>query len=260
MSEIIKYRQTKVSPYDIQNLPLKDFTADVNKVKLFTEEDSRRLKDEASHFVSESEVQAAKILKDAEEEARTLIVLAEKKVEDFRKEGLRQGYEEGLKKAEAEMEEKYSKLFQAEAEQLRVFLEALKNSYKDVIKTAESPLVKLAMDIAEKVIKSEAEKNSQVVLNNIRDALSRVSAKASIVVRVNPDQFDLVEESKKKLCSFVEGIDSFELKPDSKVDKGGCVIETPSGSVEARIEKQISELKKITGIQDKEESDVSGNT
>lgn len=260
MSEIIKYRQLDPLHYDIQNLALKDFHASEVKVKLFTEEDSLKLKEEALKSLAETEARAIKLVKDAEEEAKTLIVLAERKVEDFRKEGLRQGYEEGLKQAEAEMEEKYSQAFQKEAQQLGDFMQALKDSYADAIKTAEGPLVKIALDIAEKVIKEEAEKNSEVILANIRDSLLRLTSKVHIVVRVNPGQFDLVAGHKQKLISVVEGIDDFSLVGDEKVGKGGCVIETPSGSVEARIAKQLKELKKVITGQNKEDLDVSENT
>lgn len=260
MSEIIKYRQLDPLHYDIQSLALKDFHASEVKVKLFTEEDSQKLKEEAEKSLAEAEAQAHKAVKDAEEEARTLIVLAERKIEDFRKEGLQQGYEEGLKKAEAEMEEKYSQAFQKEAEQLRDFMQALKDAYADTIKTAEEPLVKIALDIAEKVIKDEAEKNSEVILSNIRDSLLRLTSKVHIVVRVNPDQFDLIALHKQKLLAAVEGANDFELVRDEKVDKGGCVIDTPSGSVEARIGKQLKELKKVITGQNKEDMDVSENT
>lgn len=258
MSEIIKYRQSEPLHYDIQDLALKEFNA--AKVKLFTEEDSRRLKEEAERSLRLAEEKAAKAIKDAEEEARTLIVLAERKVEDFRKEGLRQGYEEGLKKAEEEMEDKYSRAFEDEAGKLRDFMQGLKDAYADAIKTAEAPLVKLALDIAEKVIKEEAAKSGEVVLANIRDSLQRLTSKVHIVVRVNPDQFDLVDEHKQVLIRAIEGINDFELVADHKVDKGGCIIETPSGNVEARIAKQIKELKKVITGQDKEDPDVSENT
>jgi flagellar assembly protein FliH len=259
LSEIIKYRQLGEALYEIQDLALKDFDVG-SKVVLFTEEDSKRLQEQALKIYEEARARAQKLVKDAEEEAKSLVSLAEQKVEDYRKEGLQQGYDEGLKKAEAEMEEKYSKLFEAEAQQLRSFMESLKDSYKNMIKTSEAPLVKLAMDIAKKVIKDEAEKNEQVILQNIRDSLLKLSTKASIVIKVNPDQFDLVQKNKDKLIHAVEGIDDFELKNDPKVDKGGCVIETPSGSVEARIDKQLKELRKVVSGQEKEEIDVSGNT
>ena len=41
---------------------------------------------------------------------------------------------------------------------------------------------------------------------------------------------------------MVEGVKSIKILEDSTVDKGGCIIETDFGSIDARISSQLHEI------------------
>jgi flagellar assembly protein FliH len=219
---------------------------EIARLQMTTEEESRK-----------AQAHSQAIVQSAQAQAEELISGAHAQVEQFHQEGFQKGYAEGTAKAEAEIEAKYRDIADQELAQIRMIVVSFTQSYKDLLKNAEQSLVRLATDIAAKVIQEEAQKNSELVLRMVKVGLERVVEKANIVVKVHPEQLEMVKHHKAQLIGMVESIDNFELMPDTRVDRGGCVVETNSGSVEVRLEKQISELKKVLTGKDTEETNVS---
>jgi len=216
-----------------------------------------RMQITAAEESRKAQVQAQEIVKEAQAKAEELIAGAHAQVEQFHQEGFQKGYTEGTVKAETEVEAKYKDIAEQELAQIKTIVVSFTQSYKDLIKNAEQSLVSLATDIAAKVIQEEAQKHSELVLRMVKVGLERVVEKANIVVKVHPEQLELVKHHKAQLISMVESIDNFELMPDVRVDRGGCVVETNSGSVEVRLQKQVNELKKVLTGEDTEEKNVS---
>jgi flagellar assembly protein FliH len=258
LSEIIKYSDTVLSRYQIGELSLEEFMPSARHE--VTIEDVLQLKRDADRLYGDAQAKANKLLIDAEEKIKELFVQAQSEIEARQLEGYEKGYAAGAAKAESEVDKKYEKAFQEEFSQIREVIFSFRESYKDVLKKAETQLVKLSMDIARKVIGQEAEKNEAIVIAMIKEGLSRVVERANITVRINPAQLYVAEAHKKLIVSSLEGIDGFELREDAKVDLGGCIVETESGSVELRIEKQLLEVKKVLTGEDNTNDDVAGNS
>lgn len=221
---------------------------EIARMQMTAEEESRK-----------AQAQSQAIVREAQAKAEELIAGAHAQAEQFHQEGFQKGYAEGTAKAEAEIEAKYRTIADQELAQIRSIVVSFTQSYKDLIKNAEQSLVKLATDIAAKVIQEEAQKNGELVLRMVKVGLERVVEKANIIVKVHPEQLEVVKHHKAQLISMVESVDNFELMPDTRVARGGCVVETNSGSVEVRLEKQINELKKALTGEDTEEKNVSDN-
>lgn len=170
---------------------------------------------------------AAKIIAQAQAEAASLRELA-------REEGRRQGREE----AAARIEEALTTLNQAVKER------------KKIIKDAESEILRLALKVAEQIIRSEVSLHRDVCLNIVSEAIGRVSDREQIIVRVNREDADYLKRYKDRLAGMMDGVKSFSVIEDSNIEPGGCIIETNLGFIDARINtklKAIDEaLKKVS--------------
>jgi len=62
------------------------------------------------------------------------------------------------------------------------------------------------------------------------------------VIRVNLSDLDLTTEHIKDFMGMVENVKSITVLEDSSVDKGGCIIETDFGQIDARISSQLHEI------------------
>jgi flagellar biosynthesis/type III secretory pathway protein FliH len=113
---------------------------------------------------------------------------------------------------------------------------------KKIIKDAESEILRLALKVAEQIIKSEVSLHRDVSLNIVSDAISRVSDREQVIIRVSKDDVENIKKYKDRISSIVDGIKSLSIVEDAGVEPGGCVIETNLGYVDARISTKIAAI------------------
>ena len=109
---------------------------------------------------------------------------------------------------------------------------------------AEPELLKLAFTIAEKIIGRELSEHPELVLDLIRKSLKRLKDKSELRIRVNPEDLQLVREARAELAGSVDGIEKIEVTDDRRVGRGGCIIESPDGTLDARIATQLAEVER----------------
>jgi flagellar assembly protein FliH len=57
-------------------------------------------------------------------------------------------------------------------------------------------------------------------------------------VLVNPDDLELVRDAMGGVVSALGGIEHCEVQAERRVGRGGAVVRTPDGDVDARVESQ----------------------
>ena len=125
--------------------------------------------------------------------------------------------------------------------------ECLREAYlaKDqIIQEAEPFLVELACGIAEKVIDKQLTIEPDHIIELIRQSLSRKREQGFITLCVAPDQFAFVQAAREELSLSIDSQAELQILPDSTVKDKGCVIRSSFGSVDARIDTQLAEIKK----------------
>jgi flagellar assembly protein FliH len=82
-----------------------------------------------------------------------------------------------------------------------------------------------------------------------RVAIGRLVEKESVTVRVNPGDLERMREHRDELLSNGE-IKNFRVIEDQRVDRGGVVVETDGGTIDARISTQVNEARRVLHIED----------
>ena len=100
----------------------------------------------------------------------------------------------------------------------------------------------LVLTIARKVIHRELEIKEDSVLSCVEMALQSVVAGGNITIRVNPRDLDLMRRHRPEIVRSGEGIKSVTIEADESISKGGCVIETRHGEIDATVESVIAEI------------------
>ena len=93
-----------------------------------------------------------------------------------------------------------------------------------------------------KVVKVMSENQKSVVMANVLSALKKVKARGDVTIRVNLEDVKLTIEHIKDFIEQVESVSGITVVEDSSVEKGGCIVETDFGAIDARISSQLSEL------------------
>lgn len=87
----------------------------------------------------------------------------------------------------------------------------------------------------------------EIVVEMVRSAIKRLRDRESLRVSVNPRDVERVKEAREDLISTVDGVRKMEIVEDRRVDAGGCMIESPNGTLDARIKTQIGEISRVLG-------------
>lgn len=145
-----------------------------------------------------------------------------------------QGYQEGVARAQAEVQtqllEVMSALTAAQQERHRLAMEH------------EGALAELALKIARKVIGAHLDADPTLVARIVENAIRELEPSTALEVHVNPNDLRAVEDSRRELERLVQGGGRVEIKADDRVDQGGVLLISPVGEVDARIETKLSVL------------------
>jgi flagellar assembly protein FliH len=104
---------------------------------------------------------------------------------------------------------------------------------------AERRAVELALVLAEKIVGESLALDPSLVLANVTGALRAAAERDQLVVEVNPDDLEAVREATSDLLSRVGGVHKLEIVPERRVPRGGCVVRTLEGEVDARISEKL---------------------
>lgn len=126
-------------------------------------------------------------------------------------------------------------------------LASLRGAMDEVIQQAEQQLIELAFAIAQKIV-GEIPVNAATVEAAVRSALAEVREGAELRFRLHPEDLQLLQgQNPAAFGAETEGRRlSFEASPE--VERGGCLVETSFGVIDARRETRVAELRKGLAI------------
>jgi len=151
------------------------------------------------------------------------------------------GYDEGLKKGIEIQKQDASHTVQALADAIRD-MDSLK---QQILESAEQDIVGLAYAIAEKVVHQEVQTNRDVIKAVLTDAIKSIVDKEELKIRLNPQDYRYMLEIKADFFQAIDGVKHIILEEDDKIMRGGAVIESLFGEVDARVDRQLGEMKAL---------------
>jgi flagellar assembly protein FliH len=175
-----------------------------------------------------------------QQQCENMVEEARLKVSAIEKEAYEKGFSEG-QKAGSEVGEKMG---EALLKQYSVSLDALNSLRSQLFATSEREVIRLALEIARKIIKREVAIDEELILALVKVALDRVADQALITVRVNPKDHHAIERHHAAAPETGALSESIKLVEDPLIARGGCIIETESGTIDARIEEQLREIER----------------
>ncbi|MFN0085846.1 MAG: FliH/SctL family protein [Blastocatellia bacterium] len=179
---------------------------------------------------------ANEIVRQARVEAERLIAGAQSREAEIE----RAARERGLSGAQTEVRLEIDRAVADLRAQLASSLDEVAGLRADLNARAERDLVRLALEIARKVVHREVRVDHEIALTLARVALSRLQSRAKAVVRLHPDDYAYVSERHERLgCEA-----SVEITEDRSVGPGGCVVQSEMGEIDARIEQQFAEIER----------------
>lgn len=193
---------------------------------------------EADSIRDEARKDAEEIIAKAKAEADAVIAAAEASKQAISDEARDEGFTTGRKEGYDIGKEEADRLIN----KLHVMISGVADKRKAIIDESESLIVDLILNIVRKVVRTVSESQKEVVVDTVMKALSKLKSAADVTLRVNFDDVALTTEHMKQFLKKVEKAKSITVIEDSSVDRGGCIVETDYGSIDARISSQLREI------------------
>ncbi len=153
--------------------------------------------------------------------------------------GFQEGYQLGMAQADAIVREEYSEMLQ----EARSILEQSYALKQQIIQESEPFLIELSTSIAEKIIGHQLTISPEWIVDMIQKVLSRRREKGSITLCVSPKHFAYIQDAREELLTSIDSLAELEIIPDSSVNDYGCVVRSSFGSIDAKIDTQLKEIK-----------------
>jgi flagellar assembly protein FliH len=116
---------------------------------------------------------------------------------------------------------------------------------REISENAEQQIVKLSLAIAEKIIHLEVTTNRDVVRSVLKDAIKSISDRENMKIRIHPQDYLSMLDIKSDFIKGFDGIKSITFEEDESIQRGGAIIETMCGEVDARLDQQYNEIKAL---------------
>lgn len=168
--------------------------------------------------------------------AATLLGQARAEADIQRTLAVEEGYREGLKRAEAECGAMVRDLENEHG----IAMSELQKRFENEIDAMEPEVLDLALSVAGKILKLELSRNDNAFAGLVHKAMALLKTGERGVIRVGREDFFRSVQADDSLRA--ETLDIFEFVVDESLPSGGCVIESPSGILEAGADVQLENI------------------
>jgi flagellar assembly protein FliH len=173
--------------------------------------------------------------------AEDFMAAARAEADDLRHTARQQGYEEGYQAGMAAAREELAPAATAmahalaEAQQLRA----------EAADQVEARAVELSLRLAEKVLAGTLEVQPERVVDVVRGALRCLVDRERVTVQVNTLDLELVRDAVEPIASTLGGIDNIDVQEDRRVARGGALVRSAAGEVDATIETKLARAREV---------------
>ena len=163
--------------------------------------------------------------------------------ETLRQQDLDASYERGRIEGERRLSEQ---LIQQRAELMELqtgVLSSLQQSVPQVVRETERALVALALEAAQKLV-AGLPISPEMMEGVIHEACGAVEDTADLSVLLHPDDLALLERANSPVLLPKGGHERLHFQSSSQVTRGGCIVQTHFGVLDARRETKAGMLEK----------------
>ena len=163
----------------------------------------------------------------------------QEKIDRLEQEAYEKGFAQGEKDGFELGEKKANKVL----ENIEKLLNEISSFKKDVLKEYEKEILDLIFAVVEKIVYHDVRHDDTAIKESIFNALEMGVEKSKVTFNVNPDDYDYVEKLRPNLFRNCKEIKSIVVTSDPSVSRGGCLLETPRGNIDATIESKLEKIR-----------------
>jgi flagellar biosynthesis/type III secretory pathway protein FliH len=109
----------------------------------------------------------------------------------------------------------------------------------------EAHAVDLGLFLAEKIVGGAIAVKPELVVEAVRGALRGIVERERATVLVHPADLELVRDAMDGVRASLGGIEHCEVQAERRVSRGGAIVRTPDGDVDARIDTKLQRAREV---------------
>ncbi len=198
----------------------------------------------------EAEKKSARIVKRAEKEAESTVAAAKDRAaaiigearesgEALRQSARAEGYNRGIKDAEAEAESRK----RLEAGALEGMIDQLKRDYSELVDGTKQDLQALVIEIARKIIGVKLKESDEVFIGLINDAIDKLKQAGYLIIRVCPEDYARYFGGTAE-NGIHDGESKITVVEEEAFSPGDLIVESEGEVLNLSIERQIRQVEK----------------
>lgn len=125
-------------------------------------------------------------------------------------------------------------------------LAGIERSREQLTRSLEQDALDMTLALAAKIVAGALEVQPERVIDVVAGALRRISERRTTTVLVNPADLEIVSSAIGELSVRVGGIELCDVQSDRRVGRGGAIVRTPEGEVDACIATQLERAREVT--------------
>jgi flagellar assembly protein FliH len=153
------------------------------------------------------------------------------------------GYRNGYDNAKSDIEKIYKEKLVKKVDEFNKILGSIDEKISGYDEEFQKLVIQLSFEIAQRIARREIQKESTIE-NVLKDALRKVLGANSVIIKIHPDDYKRINDANNSMSLFEESFAKIKFEQDDRIEKGGCIVETEIGNVDARIASQFNELRK----------------
>jgi len=176
--------------------------------------------------VYEASLDAKDLVAQAQERAKQILEQAERECDAIRERAKDEGRQSGL----------------AEWNQI---LAKTEERAATLTKSWEENMVRLSVRVAEKIIGEQIKLQPESIVSMVSEALKGARPARRLAIQVNQEDVPYVRAQIDRLKDSASLGSQIEVVPSANLRRGGCVIDSELGIVDARLETQLKCLEEV---------------
>jgi flagellar assembly protein FliH len=163
------------------------------------------------------------------------IAKIEQALEKEKEEAYKRGYAEGRRTGKEEGYLEAKKVIDNFAGLIKDAISQREALYND----ARKEILELILKIARKVTFSALQVDPNLTAEIISNVIRRLIDKTKIKIKVHPNHLPMIQSQIERFRGDSPDVKEMTIEADARVRYGGCIIETPSEDIDARVESQL---------------------
>jgi flagellar assembly protein FliH len=152
------------------------------------------------------------------------------------------GFKDAQEKTRRDIEQDFTQKLIRKYEEVYNILKEFDDKFVELEKYFERLVIITSFEMAKKVVQHEIE-SSSIINENVKISINKIIGANDVHLKMHPLDIEELTETSKSLIHS-SSFNRIKIEPDDRIERGGCLIETEIGSVDARISTQLNELKK----------------